>query len=413
MVPENRETAGFAAVTAMGRGAPLDRVVQGASFGMLILGSDRRIELANDRARDLLLQPEVRELEGSSLAAVILPELRSSVEGIVGTVLRERRMVEADRIPSASGRVIDVVGYPVDEAGVARHVVVVANDVTERLALEAQLLQSSKLATIGELAAGVAHEINNPVAFVQANLRTLQRYWAKVMEFQHALEEFFGVVRATGLPAVVQGLASLEEQRARLKMDTIIADLPAALSESLDGVARIQKIVQDLKSFARPDDPRFCPEDVNQVLERALRLVHNEVKYVAEVVRDLRPVPPVLCNASHLSQVFVNLLMNAVQALDGRGTITVRSYVDGDEVCVDVEDTGCGIPDHILPKIFDPFFTTKPAGKGTGLGLSVSYGIVERHGGRIRVHSVVGRGSRFTVALKAKADAKLEEVEVA
>jgi signal transduction histidine kinase len=380
-------------------GTPLDRAVQGAIFGMLILGRDRRVELVNERACTLMLVPGVVSPVGRSLSAVVEPELRSSIEGIVTAVLRERRMLEADRIPGAGGRVLDLVGYPVDDGSEARHVVVVANDVTERLALESQLLQSSKLATIGELAAGVAHEINNPVAFVQSNLRTLQRYWQRVGEVLTLTEKLFAKIRETGGPELLADLAAVESSATEQNLELVFSDVGAALAESLDGTARIQKIVQDLKSFARPDDARFRPEDINQVLERALRLVGNEAKYVAEVLRDLGEVPAVFGNASQLNQVFVNLLMNAVQAISGRGKIYVRTYREGEKVCVDVEDTGAGIPDHVLPKIFNPFFTTKPPGKGTGLGLSVSYGIVERHGGVIRVHTEIGKGSRFTVVL--------------
>lgn len=385
---------------ALTSGARLERVVQGASFGMLILGSDRRIELANGRARTLILGAHAQGVEGRLLGSVAQPELRSALEGIVSAVFRERRMVEADRLPAAGGRVVDVVGYPVDDEGVARHVVLVANDITERLALEGQLLQSSKLATIGELAAGVAHEINNPTAFVHSNLRTMQRYWTRLETYLALAAAFSEQVAAEASAPLQEAARGLLAARESLKIDSIALDQPQALAESIDGTSRIQKIVQDLKSFARPDDAQFREVELGGVIERALRLVANEVKYVAEVVRELAPVPPVLGNASQLSQVLVNLLMNAVQAIEGRGCITVRTRVQGDEVHVDVQDDGSGISPIVLPRIFDPFFTTKPPGRGTGLGLSVSYGIVERHQGRIRVETEEGKGSCFTVVLR-------------
>jgi two-component system NtrC family sensor kinase len=391
--------------------APLDRFVQGASFAMLVLGADRNVQLANERACSLLLATGITAPVGHPLASVVRPELRSPIEGIVSAVLREHRMVEADRLTAASDRVLDVVGYPVDDAGVARHVVVVANDVTERAALESQLVQSSKLATIGELAAGVAHEINNPLSFVMSNLKTLQRYWEKIAELLIMADDLHALVRNHGNPVLVAAVDRFEAERDRRKIRGVLAEIAPATNDALDGTTRILKIVQDLKSFARPDDAQFRPENVNQIVERSLRLVANEIKYIADVALELEEVPPVWCNGSQLSQVFVNLLINAAQAIEERGRIVVRTHRNGDEVLVEIEDNGCGISEDVLPRIFDPFFTTKPPGRGTGLGLSVSYGIVERHGGRIRVESVPGKGSKFTVILPVAEARPGEEAE--
>jgi signal transduction histidine kinase len=392
----------------------LENVLRVASFAMIILDEERRIELANDRARALLLSATVGPVEGLALAAALASELRGPFEAIVSVVLRERRMVEADRVPAPDDRVLDVVGYAVEDGAAAnlpddgarmtggkRRVVIVAHDVTERLVLEGQLVQSSKLATIGELAAGVAHEINNPTAFVQSNLKTIERYWGRLRSYVGDLEAFVAKVAAESQGPLAEAAQHVAALRASLKIAAIEGDLPDALSESVDGTVRIQKIVQDLKSFARPDDEQFRAVSLVEVAERALRLVSNELKYVANVEQELAPVPRVFGNASQLSQVVVNLLMNAVQAIEREGRITVRTRLAGRDVVLEVADDGSGIPRHVLPRIFDPFFTTKPPGRGTGLGLPVSLGIVERHGGHLQVESEEGKGALFRVVLQA------------
>jgi signal transduction histidine kinase len=391
----------------------LENVLRVASFAMIILDEERRIELANDRARALLLSPTVGPVEGLALAAALASELRGPFEAIVSVVLRERRMVEADRVPAPDDRVLDVVGYAVEDGAAAnlhddgarmtgkRRVVIVAHDVTEHLVLEGQLVQSSKLATIGELAAGVAHEINNPTAFVQSNLKTIERYWCRLRSYVGDLEAFVAKVAAESPGPFAEAAQHVAALRASLKIAAIERDLPEALSESVDGTVRIQKIVQDLKSFVRPDDEQFRSVCLVEVAERALRLVSNELKYVAKVQQEFAPVPRVFGNPSQLSQVVVNLLMNAVQAIEREGRITVRTRVVGRDVVLEVEDDGSGIPRHVLPRIFDPFFTTKPPGRGTGLGLPVSLGIVERHGGHLQVESEEGKGALFRVVLQA------------
>ena len=174
------------------------------------------------------------------------------------------------------------------------------------------------------------------------------------------------------------------------------------IAESLDGASRVRRIVQDLRDFSRPGETEWQFADLQACLESTLNVVWNEIKYKADVVRDYAELPPVECLPGQLNQVFLNLLVNAAQAIPERGVITLRTRCDGDVVRISVEDDGCGIPPEIRDRIFDPFFTTKPVGKGTGLGLSVTYGIVEKHGGRIELDSAPGRGSRFVVCLPVK-----------
>ena len=256
-----------------------------------------------------------------------------------------------------------------------------------------QLLQSEKLAAIGQLAAGVAHEINNPVGYVGSNIGTLKRY----------VEDLFGLLEAywsaeAALPEPER--ARMEEARRRADLDFLREDVASLLAECEEGLGRVKKIVSDLRDFSRVDRAEWQWADVHQGLDSTLNIVWNELKYKAEVRKEYGELPEIECMPSQLNQVFMNLLVNAAQAIEERGVITIRTGTDGKAwVWVEVEDTGKGIPPEHLRRIFEPFFTTKPVGKGTGLGLSLSYGIVERHGGRIDVRSEVGKGTVFRVWL--------------
>ncbi len=258
-----------------------------------------------------------------------------------------------------------------------------------------QLLQSEKLASIGQLAAGVAHEINNPIGFVHSNLGSLKQYAADLF----GLLDEYAALEPELSPAA---RARIDAARRRIDLDFLRPDMLELIAESLDGASRVRRIVQDLRDFSRPGETEWQFADLQACLESTLNVVWNEIKYKADVVRDYAELPPVECLPGQLNQVFLNLLVNAAQAIPERGVITLRTRCDGDVVRISVEDDGCGIPPEIRDRIFDPFFTTKPVGKGTGLGLSVTYGIVEKHGGRIELDSAPGRGSRFVVCLPVK-----------
>jgi two-component system, NtrC family, sensor kinase len=245
-----------------------------------------------------------------------------------------------------------------------------------------QLLQSEKMASIGQLAAGVAHEINNPVGYVYSNVGTLQGY----------VDELLAVVRH------LRGKGAGPEPTCDI--DFLEEDIPQLVGETREGLDRVKKIVQDLKDFSRVDRSEAWEEaDLVRGLESTLNIVQNEIKYKAAVVKQLAPLPVVECLPSQLNQVFMNLLVNAAQAIPEKGTITLRSGFDEAQVWVEVADDGCGMPPEVQARIFEPFFTTKPVGKGTGLGLSVSYSIVQKHGGRIELKSEAGRGTSFRVVL--------------
>jgi len=258
---------------------------------------------------------------------------------------------------------------------------------------QSQLLQSEKLAAIGQLAAGVAHEINNPVGFVYSNIGSLGQY----------LDDFFSVV-----DAYERAEASLDEAarreirsiRQQVDFDFLRQDVQAMVKESREGLNRVSKIVRDLKDFAHVHEGEaWQMEDLHKGLESTLNVVWNELKYNCELHKEYGQIPLVECQLPYLNQVFMNLLVNAAQAMDGHGSITLRTGVAGERVWVEVADTGRGIRPEHLPRLFDPFFTTKPVGKGTGLGLSVSYNIVKKHHGEITVESVVDKGTRFRIWL--------------
>ncbi len=264
----------------------------------------------------------------------------------------------------------------------------------EHLESRKMLFQQEKLASIGQLAAGVAHEINNPMGFITSNLGTLQKYVERMVRYtaitNELLERF--------LP--VEETARLQEQRRQLKIDRIMADANMLVSESLEGADRVKKIVNDLKNFARTDNSQQQPVRINDCIAMALNLVKNEYKYNAELILELHDdLPEIKGNSQQIVQVLSNLVVNASHALVKTGVITVKSWQEDQLVCFSVADNGCGIPEELHNRIFEPFFTTKEVGKGTGLGLSISNEIIKKHGGDISVESEDGKGTVFTVTL--------------
>ncbi|MFZ2269926.1 MAG: cache domain-containing protein [Azonexus sp.] len=257
-----------------------------------------------------------------------------------------------------------------------------------------QLLQSEKMASIGQLAAGVAHEINNPIGFVNSNLSTLKTY----------VDELLGVIEAYS--AVDPLLAdhpelntSIAARKAQADLDFLGEDIHSLLKESRDGISRVTKIVQDLKDFSRIDSTDWAAANLEHGLDSTLNIAANEIRYKADIVKEYTGIPDVECLGSQMNQVFMNLLVNAAQAIETRGTITLRTGATESTVWVEIADTGRGIPAENLKRIFDPFFTTKAIGKGTGLGLSLAYSIVQKHHGTLDVRSETGVGSCFRIEI--------------
>jgi two-component system NtrC family sensor kinase len=259
---------------------------------------------------------------------------------------------------------------------------------------QTQLLQSEKLASIGQLAAGVAHEINNPIGFVNSNLRTLHKYGECLLRLIDAYES-----SSADLAEDSASKKRIEKVRHDIDLEYLRGDIIKMIEESIDGTARVRRIVLDLRDFSRMGEVEWQSSDLHAGLDSTLNLVWNEVKYKADVIKEYGIVPFVECIPSQINQIFMNLIVNAAQAIPEHGTITLRSGCEGNVAWVSVSDTGMGIPRENLSKIFNPFFTTKPPGKGTGLGLSVAYGIMKTHSGWIDVDSEVGRGTTFTIRL--------------
>ncbi|VVS93233.1 ATP-binding protein [Desulfoluna spongiiphila] len=277
-----------------------------------------------------------------------------------------------------------------------------------------RLMQQEKMASIGQLAAGVAHEINNPMGFITSNINSLEEYAGELIRFVTLQRDLIGGAQRAGLLAgenEARLLKELQHVDEGADIDFILKDIPPLLSESIDGAERIRKIVQDLKDFAHPGEEKLSLADLNANLDKSINIVGSELKYKATLEKNYRDLPPVQCYPRQLDQVFVNLLVNAAQAITDKGTITVSTCHDSTHAIVAIADTGTGIPKGMLKKIFDPFYTTKPVGKGTGLGLNVVYNIVKRHRGSISVKSEEGRGTTFTLRLPLHRAPPAEEQE--
>lgn len=260
------------------------------------------------------------------------------------------------------------------------------------------LVQSEKMASLGQLAAGVAHEINNPVGFVTSNLGTMRDYSQLLKTLLAHYEKLANLI--AGKDASIDAeLESIQKLAKDQDLAFVLEDLDKLLEESLDGTERVKEIVQGLKSFARVDEAQVKEANVNDCIESTLKLVWNELKYKCQINKKLGTVPSIRCYPGQLNQVFMNLLVNGAQAIPDRGEITIETLATNQDVLVKISDTGVGIAPENIAKLFNPFFTTKAVGKGTGLGLSISYGIVKKHGGNIEVESVSGKGTTFTVRL--------------
>ena len=259
-----------------------------------------------------------------------------------------------------------------------------------------QLLQADRLSTIGQLAAGVAHEINNPIGYVQSNLETLRDYVSSLFRLIGMQETTLRQLGSTH-PGQLQ---QIENVRQEIDFDFLAKDLPTLLTESQEGISRVRKIIQDLREFSRAGHAEtWTLTDIHAGIDSTVNIVWNELKYKVELLKHFGDLPPVECLPSQINQVLMNILVNAGHAIDGHGQITIATRATDDFVYIEVSDNGKGIAQEHLPRIFEPFFTTKPVGKGTGLGLSISYGIVRKHNGEIDVRSELGVGTTFVIKL--------------
>jgi PAS domain S-box-containing protein len=257
---------------------------------------------------------------------------------------------------------------------------------------QAQMLQREKMASIGTLAAGVAHEINNPIGFIASNLRSLDKYINR-------MSDYLSLVEKCCKDSAPDTQDDVQAQRRLLKVDYLLEDSRDLIAESLEGAERVRTIVQNLKTFSRLDQAAEQEADLNECLESTISIVWNEIKYKARLEKKLGELPSLYCNPQELTQVFTNILVNAAQAIEKEGVIRLCSWSADDTIFIRIEDNGCGIKPEHRERIFEPFFSTKPVGEGTGLGMSISYEIIKNHGGEIQLESEFGRGTSFLIAL--------------
>ncbi|MFH1687057.1 MAG: response regulator [bacterium] len=371
----------------------LHGIISNANFGLLAVDTNNTVHLVNPYTTELLGRgcAAASGMVGASMGDALPEQLRSQFIALFEQVASGHSTGEKEfSITLSIGRRrLDVIAYPIRYREQITAVVFIIHDVTEKEDLQQRLLQSAKLASIGELAAGVAHEINNPLAFVTSNCNALVGYL-------DSLQQYLGLVENNTGPTAVT------EARKSLDIDYILEDAKPMMSETLDGLARVSKIVRDLKAFARVEDDTPQVAQVNALIDDALNLVRNETKYKLEVIRQFGELPELTCFPNQLVQVFTNLFINATHATKDKGSLTIATEAVDHVIRICITDTGSGIPEEILPRIFDPFFTTKEPGKGTGMGLSISFGIIQKHGGTLVVQSEVGMGTSFTIELPIK-----------
>jgi PAS domain S-box-containing protein len=429
----------FLAVTSL-LTLPVAVVLTESSFlGRRLRESERRYRVLADYASDLVVRvdasgrllyvsPSAKEMLGWELDELAVRPVREIIHVEDLSVLAQtmKQLALVGGTSTATYRALHKDGHyvwieararavPGSEADAAPEVVFACRDVTGRkqaeqalerrnLDLEAsneklagaqtQLLQSEKMASVGQLAAGVAHEINNPIGYVRSNLTSLTQYWQKINSVLEAYEQL-----EAALPAVPPEWNAVHTLKQRVELDYLRQDIVNLLDESVEGVTRVEKIVRDLRDFSHVDQAEWMPADIHDCIDSTLNVVWHELKYKGEVIKHYADLPLVQCLPFQLKQVFMNLLVNAAHAIERQGTITIRTEREHDNVRISFADTGKGIEPACLKRIFEPFFTTKPIGVGTGLGLSVSYGIIQKHGGTINVASDVGKGTTFTIRL--------------
>jgi len=257
--------------------------------------------------------------------------------------------------------------------------------------LQAQIIQSEKMAGLGQLAAGIAHELNNPAGFIYGNMDLIRSYLGR-------LELILSIYKRVKLPAAEAEELALTKKE--IGYDSLLPDLRSMIADCVEGAERIRDVVKNLRLFSRLDDGEFKKIDLHENIDSTIRLLSGYYgSGRIQLIREYGELPLVNCYAGQLNQVWTNLLVNAAQAIKQTGEVKISSKIEGESAVITITDTGGGIEPEYLSKIFDPFFTTKPVGEGTGLGLSISYGIIEKHGGTIEADSVSGAGTTFRVAI--------------
>jgi len=402
-----------------------ENIIQNMNSALLVVDLEGRITYANPTAEQIL-DSVPGGLRGRPVWEWFPDAPRE--EALISRTLEENtRFRGAETVISRpTGRIVPIgisCAPMSDRDGTRLGAVAIFQDLTEMKQLQRQVLQTEKMASIGQLAAGVAHEINNPMGFIHANLCQMSEYlddlakvWDKVEALRKAVQELRppqlggGESALRAVPSVPEEIqratGELDVVIERVEADFLISDFGKAVRESLEGSERIRHIVQDLRAFSHQDTAELVESDLNQCLDSTANIVWTMMKHSVSLTKQYDELPPVYCFPMQLKQVFMNLIVNAYQAIEARvegervrGEIRLRTELRGDAIAILVTDNGTGIAPDALDRIFDPFFTTKEVGVGTGLGLSTSFNIVRRHGGTIRVESIEGQGTSFEVLL--------------
>jgi two-component system NtrC family sensor kinase len=349
------------------------------------------------------------ELEGQEAITFVDSSKRPAVAALVAEMAAGERLQAEGRLRlrhKGGGLVHTEYGAAVarDGQGVPQHIIIVVVDVTARRGLEVELRHAQKLESVGRLAAGIAHEINTPMQFIGDNVSFLRGAFQDLLELCVAYRQ--ACDKADSEPLSGADQAALREAEEAADLDYVRDHIPRAVESTLMGARRVASIVQSMKSFAHSDRGELTVADLNAALRDTLTVASNELKYVADVETEFGDLPLVPCCLSDLNQVFLNLLINAAHAIGdvvgrsgGRGTIRVRTMVEGDQVVIAVSDTGTGIDERLRSRVFEPFFTTKPVGKGIGQGLAVARSVVDKHGGTLKFDTQPGRGTTFFIRL--------------
>ncbi|HKI36308.1 MAG TPA: ATP-binding protein [Gemmataceae bacterium] len=398
-----------------------ERLLAAISSVLIGLDDGGRVRKWNKAATDLFSLPASHAL-GQPFVGVPIPWEDRSITEQVLSCAREDRPIRLKNVafarPGRCRGYLDLCVTPVPcGAGAPPGTLILGEDRTEQRLLEAQLAQAHKLESIGQLAAGIAHEINTPIQYVGDNTVFLRDSFAEYRRSLDALRGLFA--RANGGPLGAPEVAEAEAVLAGAELDYLSDEVPKALEQTLDGIRRVARIVRSMKEFSHPGGEEKTAADLNRLVENTITVARHEWKYVAEVVTDFDPsLSPVPCLIGEFNQVVLNLLVNAAHAVGDRvndgpavrkGTITVSTRRQGDWAEVRIRDTGTGIPEEIRSRVFDPFFTTKPVGKGTGQGLAIAHAvIVKKHGGELTFETELGEGTTFLIRLPLTPRARAE-----
>ena len=375
-------------------------IIKSANFGLLIInGENNKVILLNKEAEKYLhLLPNFSTNFFDEDYRNLFPaNIAKKIENIVDEVRKKGTPCTPTTIINKDNLILEIRSYPVLDEEKLRTIVVVINDITERKKIEQSLLISYKLAGIGELVASIAHEINNPISFTLSNTKTLNEYVNHLTSLIKRFQKLKSIILQNESPfSVIEEITALEQ---KIDIKYLLQDIVSLVAENIDGLCSVKKIIKDLKTLTHIDDENTTTVNLNEIIETALGLVEHELKYKAKIIKQYGDLPTIEGYTSQLSQVIINILINAAHAIINDGEIQIKTFTHDNNIYIEIKDNGCGIPEEKLPKIFNPFFTTKQSGRGTGLGLSIAMEIVQKHGGNISVSSRVGRGTTFTITL--------------